>query len=95
MPGTWGLTFWQNQPPRRILLEWRETGELGPVRPLIARTAGLFTSSAYIHSPTRDSESAYCQVCHQKMSQWNSTEQPSYALVERPPRDRTGFFSHD
>jgi hypothetical protein len=44
----------------------------------------------YTHSPTRDSESAYCEVCHRKMSQWNSTEQPSYTLIKRPPRNRTG-----
>jgi hypothetical protein len=50
---------------------------------------GAVYAVRYTHSPTRDSESAYCQVCHQKMSQWNSTEQPSYALVKRPPRDRS------
>src|SRR2546425_9006409 len=38
----------------------------------------------------RSSESAYCKNCHRKMSHWNSTEQPSYTLIERPQRDRPG-----
>jgi len=41
----------------------------------------------YTHLPTRDSESAYCEVCRRKMSHWNSTERPSYTLIERPPRE--------
>lgn len=40
----------------------------------------------YTYVPTRDSESAYCVVCRQRMSRWNSTAQPTYTLIERSPQ---------
>jgi len=52
---------------------------------------GAVYAVRYAQLPVRDSESAYCKNCHRKMSHWNSTEQPSYTLIERPLRDRAGL----
>src|SRR6266542_5818257 len=54
---------------------------------------GAVYAVRYTQLPVRDSESAYCENCHRRMSHWNSTEQPSYTLIERPPRDRVGVGS--
>lgn len=37
----------------------------------------------YIKTPTRDSGSAYCKNCRQRMSQWSAYKQPSYALLDQ------------
>jgi hypothetical protein len=34
--------------------------------------------------PTRDKDSAKCQVCGQTMAEWNSTYSPSFYLKARP-----------
>jgi transcription elongation factor Elf1 len=34
--------------------------------------------------PLRDKDSANCSVCGHEMDSWNSTEMPSYKLIERP-----------
>src|SRR5438128_12288526 len=45
---------------------------------------GAVYSVRYTQLPVRDSESAYCENCHRKMSQWHSTAQPCYTLIARP-----------
>ena len=37
--------------------------------------------------PVRESESATCDICHQTMNSWRSTDSPSYTLIRRtkPP----------
>ena len=35
---------------------------------------------------TRDSGSVYCEACRRRMCQWNAYEQPTFSMVERPPR---------
>jgi transcription elongation factor Elf1 len=37
----------------------------------------------YIKTPIRDSGSAYCKNCRQRMSQWSAYKQPSYALLDQ------------
>jgi hypothetical protein len=34
--------------------------------------------------PARDSDSADCSVCGQKMAEWNSTYSPSFSLIKNP-----------
>ncbi len=33
--------------------------------------------------PLRDNDAASCDVCHQEMDRWNSTNVPSYTLLRR------------
>src|SRR6266849_289433 len=47
---------------------------------------GAVYSVRYTQLPIRDSESAYCENCHRKMSQWHSTARPWYTLIARPER---------
>ncbi len=47
---------------------------------------GAVYSVRYTQLPIRDSESAYCENCHRKMSQWHSTARPCYSLIARPER---------
>ncbi len=36
---------------------------------------------SYTRTPVRDSGTAYCQTCRKRMSEWNSTAQPSYTII--------------
>jgi predicted Zn finger-like uncharacterized protein len=36
--------------------------------------------------PTRDKDSASCECCDHVMAEWNSTEAPSFKLIEAPKK---------
>jgi predicted Zn finger-like uncharacterized protein len=54
---------------------------------------GAVYSVRYTQLPIRDSESAYCENCHRKMSQWHSTARPCYTLIAQPERHFWGIGS--
>jgi hypothetical protein len=37
-----------------------------------------------VHTPEATQGIATCAACERQMSAWNSNEQPSYTLIERP-----------
>ena len=39
---------------------------------------------SYTKLPIANSDSVYCEVCRQRMAQWNSALRPFYRLVKRP-----------
>jgi hypothetical protein len=58
-------------------------------------TGGLFTcphcgaryAVRHIHTLEATQGVATCTACERQMSEWNSVEQPSYTLIERPARE--------
>src|SRR6266702_449126 len=55
---------------------------------------GAIYSVRYTQLPVRDSESAYCENCHRKMSQWHSTARPCYTLIARPEGQTARTVDH-
>jgi uncharacterized protein (DUF983 family) len=58
-------------------------------------TGGLFTcphcgaryAVRHFHTPQAKRGVAICAACDRQMSEWNSVEQPSYTLIERPQQN--------
>jgi len=60
---------------------------MSPCETFACPHCGAVYAVRYTQLPVRDSDSVYCEICHQKMMQWHSTARPSYTLIERPRSD--------
>jgi predicted Zn finger-like uncharacterized protein len=65
--------------------------EMSPCEMFDCPHCGAVYAVRYTQLPIRDSDSVYCEICHQKMMQWHATARPSYTLITSDFRRQRPF----
>jgi len=60
-----------------------QTWKTGKADDFTCPHCGSVYATTIYRSPTRDRDSATCEVCHKVMHEWNSTSNPRYTIKKR------------